>query len=512
MTIHTIISSGIYVCFRKNKLWAVAAALMFYTQVPYRIMAANYNSLFAVFLLLFTITLLMLCEKRKPLLHIFAGIWYGCACVCNPVACLFFVVYAIVCILWNVKQKNDIKANNIKKKKVKLSQKQEVLNEFFKPASILKFCFGIAVIASISIVFFYATGGTIKGLIQNIPNLLSDEKHIFLNSANTSFANKLKLAYTYFSDISFNLPFLLPLFFLILLFDKKRTKYNHCVVYILISFIFVIFYTCGVCVGSLDSFRKFALSLPFFIFASVCYILTTNKNLKLFYCMYLPGIIATIIYFLTSNTYLLVFWVLTISNIAGVFFIKDFATEIADNKRIITLKMRNTYKICTSILCVSICLQLIFQCSLYMVGKVITPENIQINQGPLAGLMAKQQDFDCYNTVINDLNIIKQRNDCNEPIMIVSEFCWMYLHTDSPIASYSAWQPTLDIDRLSTYYKMNPDKIPKYIYIGWIGIPNGELEAYSENVEHANSDVQDLKEMFDCDIEALSGGYLLTVK
>lgn len=510
LVIHTSVSVGIYAFFRKNKLWAVAATLMFYTQVPLRFLSANYHSLLALFLLFLTITLLTLYEKNNTYLYLLAGFFYGCCCVCNPFDCMLFGVYIILCIIWHIQKKNYKKkcANLSFEEAFVITQKSEIRNRFFSTNAFFKFFIGLCIAATISIVFFFATGGTLVELLKNIPYLLRDGAHDIFWSPLWSFVEKIVLTIQYFNTISLNLPFLLPVFFFVLLIDKKRINFSHKVCYVIISFILAIFYTVGVLIGALGSSRCLAMSLPFAIISTVCFILTENKNKKLFYCMWLPGLIANGIQYLASDLHLSTLWVLTISNIAGVFFLKDFIAEIKLNEE----HTNNLHKVCQSLICAGICLQLIFQCCIYLIGRTVNiNEYIELQRGPYSGLLLEEQNYNRNNSIMDDLDIIKARTSPDDPVLIISEFSWMYLYTERPFATYSAWQPSLEMDRLIDYFAINPEKKPKYIYIGWVVIPSGVSSGHRIDKLSAEGYAESLMQIYDCECENLSNGILLTV-
>lgn len=486
LTIHTAVAIGLYAYFRKQKIWAVVAALIFYTQVPLRFMSANYHSLLALSLLLFTLTLVTLCEKDNIFLYLFAGFCFGCGCICNPFTCALFVVYILLCL--------------VRRRKQGLSQR------FFSLPAFLKFSAGIAIAAVMLIVFFFATGGTISSLLENIPNLLTDTGHNIFASPMDAFLEKLARAANVFHQISFGVPFLLPVLYVALLLDKKRKVLSHKLVYLGISFAMAIFYIAGVAIVSLGNSRAFALSLPLAIVTSVCYILTEQKNKKLFYCMWLPGLIATFVQFCASDLILTVFWVLTISNIAGVFFMKDFLKETLPEKSSI-------YTTCKVLCCLVLCLQLTFQCVMYSWGRTVnTNASVQLSKGPYAGFYLSEETHANNCSVMQDLDVIKERSAPDDSILIISEFSWMYLYIDRPFATYSAWQPWLETQRLKEYYESNPDKTPKYIYVGWTYIPTSVTDGHMLNPDRAQLDADVLKKMFDCEQENLSAGILLTVK
>lgn len=510
LAIHTSVSVGIYAFFRKNKLWAVICAMMFYTQVPLRFLSANYHSLLALFLLFLTITLLKLNEKNNTFLYILAGFFYGCCCVCNPFECMLFGVYIIVCIVWLIQKKHCIKkcGNLSSEEKSVITQKIEIRDRFFGRKAFFKFFAGLSIAAIISIAFFLATGGELTEVFRNIPYMLQDGGHDIFRSPIEAFIKKVGLTLQHFNTISLNLPFLLPIFFIVLLIDKKRKNPKHKLCYVIVSFILAVFYTVGVLIGALGNSRCLAMSLPFAIISIVCYILTENKNKKLFYCMWLPGLIATGIQYLASDLHLSTLWVLTISNIAGVLFIKDFINEIKQDEN----TTKNMHRVCQGLLCVGICLQLIFQCSIYMIGRTVNiNEYIELKRGPYAGLILEEQNYNRNNSIMDDLDIIKSRTNPDDYVLIVSEFSWMYLYIDRPFATYSAWQPFLEMDRLIEYYTMNPEKMPKCVYVGWVFIPTSVSSGHNINKVRAENYAKRLIERYGFECEELSNGFLLTV-
>ncbi len=510
LVIHTGASVGIYAIFRKYKYWAVVATLMFYSQVPLRFMSANYHSILALSLLILTVALLLIYEKDKAYLYLIAGFCYGCCCVCNPFECVLFVVYIIACIVWSIKYKSHKKKNKKLSdyEAVQFALKCKTMKKYFSAKAFFQFTAGLIIAAIISVIYFFGTGGTIESIIYNIPNLLNDGSHDISSPMLETALYKLGEFLVHYNAISFNLPFLLPALYLALCFDKKRKETNHKRVYMWLSLALSVFYTVGVVVGALSSSRRYAVALPFFILASVCYILTEKKNKKLFYCMWLPSVIATVVQYLASDMHLSVFWVLIIANIAGVFFVKDFLEEQMPLEK----KTKSIYKTCQIIVCITICLQLVLQCGLYMVGRTVKIGYEELEKGPYAGLYLSQQEIEQNNAIMDDLDEIKRRSNPDDPVLIVSEFSWMYLYTERPFATYSAWQPYLEIDRLSDYIDLHPEKSPKYIYVGWVYISRSVTAGHRVDPDLARQEIGFLTNRFNCEVEELSSGILLTVK
>lgn len=510
LIIHTIAATGIYAFFRKYKLWAIAAAVIFYSQVPLRFMNANYHSLLALFLLIFTLCLISIYKSEKLPLYIFAGCCYGCCCVCNPFECILFAVYIIICVVWL------IQSSHYKKKfsddAASLMQKIEIRNKFFSIGAFLKFTSGLLIAAIISIIFFLSTGGTIDALLENIPYLLNDPGHNVFSSPLEAFIEKIQLTATHINGISFGLPWLLPLFYLILLFDKKRKNNNHKIFFVTLSLVLTIFFTIGISIETMNNSRRFAIALPFAIISTTCYILTENKNKKLFYCMWLPAALANVIQYLASDLHLTTMWVLTIGNIAGVFFLNDFITELKPQETESKCKSSFSVKYIQTVLCFCICLQIIFQGIIYTAGRTVDMSSYApLTKGPYKNIYLNNEDYNQNLSIIKDLDYIKKQTNSDDHICILSEFSWMYLYTDRPFGTYSAWMPYLELERLESYYSINPDKIPAYIYVGWVYIPTGISEEYNLNPNRAYKDVEKLLQVFDCQVEELGNGYLLKV-
>lgn len=511
LAIHTVASVCLYAFFRKQKGWAVVAASFYYSQVPLRFMSANYHSVLALSLLIMTMCLLALYENDKLHLYLLAGVCYGCCCVCNPFECLVFLIYIALCITWSFKSKEKAKAKG-KNKNTKEYELNKIKERFFGKNAFFKFTAGVAITAVVCILFFFATGGKISSLIENIPNLLNDGSHNIFASPFVAFAKKLLLTAGHINTVSLGMPFILPIFYIALLIDKKRNENSHRIVYVVLSVILSVFFIISVTLGALECSRCLAIALPFAILSTTIYILTQNKNKKLFYCMWLPSAIATIVQYLASDMHLSVMWGLIIGNIAGIFFIKDFLTELKRSTDTKEEKHKNLYKPCFALLTIGICLQLVFQCTVYVIGRTVKSDYTQLESGPYAGLMLDKSDADRTAAMLQDMDLIKEMTDEDDPVLVISEFSWMYLYLERPFATYSAWQPYSETHRLQKYFRMNPSKTPRYIYVGWIYIPRGVSAGHTIDKERATNTVNNLLNLYDCNVRELSCGYLLSVE
>ncbi len=514
--IHTTIAVIIYRFFRKYGKWAVMASMMFYVQIAYRIQAISYQSMFVIFLLLLSLCLLSIYEKTSVKLYIFAGLCFGGCCVCNPLFCFAFVLYLICCVLWTkrdliknyiIEHKISAKPQNGKKltKRQKKEQKQQ-LNEafpdlenytcFFTKKAGLWFSCGIIIIAVIALVFFFSTGGTIDSILDNIENLLgSSEYDIASKSIFSKFIDTIK----FFSMANLQMPWILPILFIALLVDKNRKSNKHRFIYLTVSVLWSILFMFGV-MKNLEIYVC-AISLPFSVISVVCYLLTENKNKTLFYCVQVPCWIAVFFQYLAADTH----WgaigvVLAVGNVAGVFFARNLWKEmhfVSQNNDETTAEKKSP-ALYRNIIIVGFCVQILFYGIFYQYGQIYGKNSPKATNGPFSGLYMTEEQYDRYNKVISDMDVIKSISDEDDPVLLASYKNWAYLYLECPIATYTTWyRGTLDTQMLINYYEENPDKIPKYVYL--------------ESLDPKNASADIVSELFDFTRENLSNGVLLTV-
>ena len=519
--IHTALAIGIYVFFRKYKKWAIMASMIFYIQITYRIQAISYQSMFVAFLLLLSLCLISIYEKKASHFYILAGLCFGCCCVCNPLFCFGFPLYLVACLLWSKRQvlkekllaiKSTGKSDKEKKltKKQRREQKQQLsescadtenYNCFFSKEAVLRISSGILIVAVIAVLFFALTGGTLASFFGNIENLLgSSEYDLFSFSVFSKFIQ----TFEYFSAANLGMPWLLPVLFVILLFDKNRRNNAHRIAYVAfavawsIMFMLVVLFTA--------EFKLFAASLPFCVLSTICYILTENKNKPLFYCMFIPCLIASFFQYLAADTHLAAIGVvLAVNNIAGVFFAMDLWKEVrtSSEEETETTGGKVFYTWCRRIIIVGFCLQILFYGIFYAYGQVPIKNAVKATNGPYSGLYMSQEQYETYSKTIDDLDYIKSISGEKDPILIATYNNWMYLYLDRPMATYTTWyRGTLDSEQLTRYYKENPEKIPEYIYIE-SSDPQGLMAQFGMEVA---------SEIFYFTSEELSNGVLLTVE
>ena len=517
LLIHTSLAVLIYRFFRKYGKWAILASMIFYVQITYRIQAISYQSMLVIFLLLLTICLVSIYEKNSPRTYVFAGLCFGGCCVCNPLFCVGYILYLVGCVLWTKRQDLrkylfKIKKSGTSKEEKKLTKKQKRrLNQqlieaspeikrydcFFKKEAILRFTLGIAIIAVIAVAFFFLTGGTIDSVFRNIEHLVGSSEY---DITSNSVFSKLFQTFEYFSIANLHMPWILPLIFVVLLLDKNRRNNTHRFAYLTVSVVWSILFMVAVLLTG--EFKLFAVSLPYCVFSTICYLLTENRNKPLFNCMFVPCMIAAVLHYLAADTHLAAAGViLAVSNVAGVLFARDLFKEMHianDNNEEVPAK-KDLSPWCRRIIIIGFCIQILFYGIFYMYGQIPIESPIKATDGPFSGLYMSAEQYDKYNNSIKDIDFIKSISTEKDPVLIASYNNWMYLYLDRPMATYTTWyRGTLDTDLLIDYYKENPKKRPKYIYVETADVNSPLIKTAGEIFKITKA-------------EKLSNGILLTV-
>ena len=524
LLIHTTVAVIIYRFFREYGKWAVMASVMFYAQIAYRIQAISYHSMFVVFLLLLSLCLISIYRKKDIRFYVFAGICFGFCCVCNPLFCFAFALYLIACALWANRQVLinyiiKIKTSRTFKKEKKLTKRQkrqqnqhlldtftdiENYNCFFTKEAILRFACGIFIAVIIAVVFFFSTGGTIDSILNNTENLLGSSEY---DIASYSFFSKLKDTGEYFSRANLGMPWILPILFIVLLFDKNRKLNTHRFAYLSVLILWTVIFMFAT-LKEADVFL-FAISLPFCIISTTCYVLTENKNKILFYCMYTPCLIAALFHYLAADTHLAAIGVvLAVNNVAGVLFAMDLWKEIhsASKSNPETSVGKCFSVLCRAVIIIGFCIQILFYGLFYQYAQGPGKDAVKATTGPYAGLYMNEEQYTEYTKAINDMDLIKSRCNEDDPVLLIAYSNWMYLYLDQPFATYTTWyQGVLTIKRnqLINYYKENPEKIPEYVYIEAPTLNSQTIQSITDIVD----DLFELTEQ-----EVLSNGVLLTVE
>ena len=441
----------IYSRLRKFSFISVFACALYFIFTPFNIMALSYNTM-GLELLLVSGVLLATADYSKKLLIIFSGLAFAGAVLCNPYLLVCYLLFGICVGIHYLCKKHDMRF--------------VLKSEMFSLHTFLFFTAGAAVLALLFLSFMLTRTG-IGDIFANIPEMMKDPEHppiTFGQKFSTYFQSIFKMA-PHFKYVLYGYFAML----IIMIFDRKRKL--HRAVYLCLS--------CAatgisliMLLPSVTSSTYNHIMLPMLFVSITSYILLKNKPRELFAAVFITGVIYSFCLHYGSNQVIYcISLALTIANMAGYIFLGQLLKEMHETPDNLT------YAVPMRVLSlVLVCVMIAFQGGLQLAAKTHhvfwdkNPELLTevIQDGPAAGIITTEENVNKYETLYHDMEQIRQSSP--KKFLWMGFATWAYLSmNDFPYGTYSAWigseRDEKALDRMRTYYQMNPEKIPQYIYI-----------------------------------------------
>lgn len=450
--IHGASSALIYTKLRKYGYISVFASAFFFLYTPFNIMALSYDSM-GVGLVTLAGVLLATADYSKKWQIVFSGLAFAGAVLCCP---YLAVVYAIFGLCAGI--------HYLLKKLIKKPLRFVLMSDMFRLRTFLFFTAGVGILAALFLLLTLPRVG-ISGIFENLPYMLEDPEHPpvafwakFGNYFKSIFEMHPHFQYAIYSYCAMAL---------VMLIDRKRKLHRS--VYLIITTAIVI-YTYILLVPTLHSKTYNAIMFPLVFVGITSYVLCQNKPREIFAGLFMLGILYSFFVYYTSNQYFyIISMAFTAVNMASYVFLAQLIKEMRqypDNIEYAVWIKRFSFVF----VAVMILLQGAFQwgskarhCFWDNDPKELTTE---ITEGPAAGIITTEYNVNTYNNILSDLRIYEDVD--GERILLLTEKTWTYLAVDLPYGSYSAWlagEKQSTIDRLKDFYELNPDLIPKYVYI-----------------------------------------------
>lgn len=447
---HAVVSSVIYLRLRNKGILSVVASFLFFIFTPYNIMALSYNTMGLDFIAL-TGVLMGTNYKNKALPALVSGLTFAAAVLCSPYLAVAYILFGICVILHYVLKKKNLKF--------------VISEEIFSIKSFLMFTAGTAILAVIFIAFLLSRA-SITDIINVLPNLLTDPEHPQL-----PLSYRISLYFKSIYNFHENFKFAVITYFVMLfamIVDKKRKLHRS--LYLIISAAITIF-TLILIVPNITSSSYNAVMFPMIFVGITSYILCDKKPRKLFVSLFVLGIIHSVALEMSSNQYFYVIsMALASSNIASFIFLAQLLKEMKETEDNFDYKILLKYS-ALAIIVLTIGIQGFLQfkskAEHFFWESSIDQLTAEIPSGPAKGIMTTESNCNSYIEVYTDIANYNNYNDGN--ILFLSEKTWTYLAADKlSYGTLSAWITegnTVSLDRLEEYYKINPEKVPDYIYI-----------------------------------------------
>lgn len=447
---HATVSIVIYSRIRKYGYVSVFASVLYFIYTPYDIMAMSYNTMGLDFVTLAGVIMGTASYKKKlPL--IVSGVAFAAAVLCCPYLAVAYILYGI-CVLIHT---------FIKNKKTKFILKSEL----FAGKTFLFFSIGIFALAAVFLVFAL-TRVSIKEIFNYLPYLMTDPEHPQI-ALGTRFGMYFKSIYNCHSHFKIAL-FSYLVMIVVMLIDRKRK--SHRSIYLIVTTAIVIF--CYVLLLPQLTYSTYnAIMFPLIFIGITSYILCENKPKPLFASLFVLGIIYSFAICFSSNQYFYVIsMVITASNIASYVFLAQLLREMKttqDNIEYAVWVKRGSFLFVAFMIFLQGAFQITVKAE-HCFWESGNTSNLtaQIKNGPAKGIYTNVNNCNTYEQIYSDLQYYKNKQEDN--ILFLTARTWCYLAVDFPYGTLSAWisgEKPSSVERLKTYYRVNYEEIPKYIYI-----------------------------------------------
>lgn len=447
---HATVSIIIYLRIRKYGYVSVFASILYFIYTPYDIMAMSYNTMGLDFVTLSGVIMGTASYKKKlPL--IVSGVAFAAAVLCCPYLAVAYILYGI-CVLIHT---------FIKNKDTKFILKSEL----FAGKTFLFFSIGVFALAAVFLVFAL-TRVSVKEILNYLPYLMTDPEHpqIALGTRFYMYFNSIYNCHSHFKIALFSYLAMI----VIMVIDRNR-KY-HRSLYLIVTTAIVIF--CYVLLLPQLTYATYnAIMFPLIFIGITSYILCENKPKPLFASLFVLGIIYSFAICFSSNQYFYVIsMVITASNIASYVFLAQLLREMRtsqDNIEYAVWVKRGSFLFAAFMIFLQGAFQITVKAE-HCFWESGNTSNLtaQIQNGPAKGIYTNVNNCNTYEQIYSDLQYYKSKP--KDKILFLTAKTWCYLASEFPYGTLSAWisgENPSSIERLKTYYSVNPEEIPKYIYI-----------------------------------------------
>lgn len=430
-------------------------------------MALSYNSLGIITLLLSTV-IAITANRFVRIQYIISGLFFSASVLCCPYLAIVYFLFSLIVLISYIKK-----------------QMYTVNGRYTIGSLWLYTTFGI-IISSVFFLIFVFSRITFNDLLRVFPLILDDPEHPKM-SLITKSAEYFRAVFDRYFAVLF-----LCISISFAVGKIKRTLKPICfIICIVLTSSYILF----VCVQTM--YLNFVM-FPICLLGLYCTLNSNSKEIKkIFYFIYLPGIIYSFCLHLSSNQQ--IFAISSASTVAAVaaaiiifLYYKELNFSYIEKESILRL-VSAIFVSYLFIIQISAELFLRYN-NVFLEPGSVDAQTVCINSGLERGILVTKERANIYNDSLTEMSIIK--NTGYQKVLFLSENTWLYLLCEKEMATYSAWLSGVNdfsINRLDSYYEICTDKKPDLIYV----------EArYSKYMQHF------IAKGYKCDITT-KGNYIL---
>lgn len=446
---HGLASLFFYLRTRKYGLAAVAASISWFLFAPYDIMALSYNTMAMDFILVSGL-LLAACEKRWC--WALSGVCLAGAVLCCPYFAAAWFLYAAgvgVHALWTRQNADGNRADS----------------GILSPSRLLWLTAGTAAAAALFLLYILLTCG-IRGVLDNLPYILSDPEH-------QGMALTVKLQKAWYDLVHCH-----PLFryvlvgflvlLLVLLADRGREKRRG--VYLAASCLLTLTSYGLFWSGAVNTYYN-AIMLPMLFVGLTAFLLCRKRPWGLFVTLFLGGLVYAVAVTLGSNNFFYaISMACAVTSAVSLLFTGQLLQEMGEEKSSsASTPWLFRGALCAAVLTTAILLALQLRVKALHCFMDDPPPALtcQLQDGPARGIRTTEYRAGVYERLNGELQVYKTLP--RGRLLILNERSWCCLAADPmEYATFSGWisgENQAALDRLERYFKLNPDKVPDYIFL-----------------------------------------------
>lgn len=424
-----LIGCYLYGRLKKYGLPSFFAIGFYLLSTAFNINSLSYNTMANSCLVALLVTLAVL-EKPDWKDCIWCGIFASIVVMGNPYAVFAYVFYGAACMMVSLVSKRT-------------GEKAPAACSF---ETFFKMSLTAAVIAVLFLLFTFRHA-TLERILKNLPYIIGDQEHV------QRWDVKILDYFRYFKEHYLFCTVVPLVTSAIACFDPKREK--HGIAYMCIASTAVLPYM--IYHGLISDYVPVNLvTVPVCFLGLTAYVVSKERNKRLFYAWYLPALFYPVIVQITSNTGpLAVSAGFVTAGAASAFLVISWA---------LTQDFKVAKYAAEGILVLQLCIMLFLRITYVWADDPLQDLTTRVTRGAAKGLYTSEENARIYDEMYDDLDALKMKED--DGLLVVGSEPLLYLYADRQVASYSTWQVYTNETRLYRYYEVHEGegKFPSVVY------------------------------------------------
>lgn len=322
------------------------------------------------------------------------------------------------------------------------------------------FNLGILITLAGFLIYIYASGNSIAGLLANLPYIMSDEEHL------RGYVESFKVFFNAISDV-FGKIYYLSIVLVILAMvsyvnlkekrlEKTPNAYTKHLILMADLLLFIYF-------AILSGFHVGFINTAFALFVFPLFFLTVKKDWFIFLTMFMGGLAVSMTYTFSSFCDLYVLSIgHGISAFGGILLLLDYKYE--EKGSISGYKGLKKAEIAalSAVLAVFLMMTMILRISYVYRDDRLQNLGSRLSAGPAAHLYTSAPHKEQYDSLLES---IEKYRDAGEDILFTKLLPWGYTASGLSVNAPDSWRNQISSARLMQYYRAHDMKLPDIVVV-----------------------------------------------